>query len=96
LCFALIARSRSSGMNSVFPFMFRLPRPPNQEKTPVSVTSGRQFVRDSPGCIDMHKVKIYQARSRRFFGRFVAILPVCCRDRAERISVVRTNCRYVK
>ncbi|EEO74174.1 hypothetical protein YP516_4729 (plasmid) [Yersinia pestis Nepal516] len=22
-------------------------------------------------------------------------LPVCCRDRAERISVVRTNCRYV-
>ncbi|EIT65775.1 hypothetical protein YPPY113_0028, partial [Yersinia pestis PY-113] len=39
LCFALIARSRSSGMNSVFPFMFRLPRPPNQEKTPVSVTS---------------------------------------------------------
>ncbi|WP_366534806.1 hypothetical protein, partial [Yersinia pestis] len=73
LCFALIARSRSSGMNSVFPFMFRLPRPPNQEKTPVSVTSGRQFVRDSPGCIDMHKVKIYQARSRRFFGRFVAI-----------------------
>ncbi|HIC1413045.1 TPA: hypothetical protein ACWZ8K_004715, partial [Escherichia coli] len=43
------------------------------EKTPVSVTSGRQFVRDSHGCIDMHEVKIYQVRSRRFFGWFVVI-----------------------
>ncbi|PVT93140.1 hypothetical protein A8V51_21465, partial [Yersinia pestis] len=33
----------------------------------------QQFVRDSPGCIDMHKVKIYQARSRRFFGSLLSI-----------------------
>lgn len=43
------------------------------------------------GCIGIHTVKIYQARSRQFFGWFVAILPVCCRDRDERILAVRTR-----
>ena len=42
------------------------------------------------GCIGIHTVKIYQARSRQFFRWFVAILPVCCRDRAERVLAVRT------
>lgn len=48
------------------------------------------------GCIGIHAVKIYQARSRQFSGDLLPFLPVCCRDRAERVLAVRVMRRYGK
>lgn len=48
------------------------------------------------GCIGIHAVKIYQVRSRQFSGGLLPFLPVCCRDRTERVLAVRTMRRYGK
>ncbi len=49
------------------------------------------------GCIGIHTVKIYQARSRQFFGWFVAIFYLSAAVIAiERVLAVRTMRRYGK
>ncbi|AZZ29962.1 plasmid mobilization protein [Salmonella enterica subsp. enterica serovar Agona] len=42
------------------------------------------------------RLKFIRRDHGSFSGGLLLFLPVCCRDRAERVLAVRTNCCYVK